>query len=465
MNVFFMYFEARNNPWTAPLAIYLAGGPGEASSYAAMNSENGPCVVKHEGTSTTMNPWSFNNYVNMLYIDQPIQVGFSYSSLANGTYNSAFLVVTEQCHRDSSTRPGGILRPVYVIYRELKSYGTSSKEINCWGNSYGGLPFAQEKGLRVDAIEITNGCVDFYYQIGGYPEYTNINTYGIKFYNDTFYQEIRNNITKPNGYLDLTEQYRQAGQVGDPNYIGNNATVNQICTEATLYCATIITPLYRIHNVSTYDIAMQKTPGTSAYYLTMGEYLNSPDVQSALGVPLNWTWYCIGAANAFAGTGDSFRQSNMPNLEYLLNDRVKTALIYGDRDDTCPKTGAETLARAVSWEGRKGFADAGYQELGGLSASATGGAAIQYGQLSFTRVFETGHQVSAYSPETVFTIFNRTIFKRDVVSGKVTVKFDYRTQGPKESSSWKSQLLGPFVNVCMVSGNFSSSTSFAAPNY
>lgn len=170
-------------------------------------------------------------------------------------------------------------------------------------------------------------------------------------------------------------------------------------------------------------------------------------------------------AYAFAGTGDAFRQSNMPNLEYLLNDGVKTALIYGDRDYTCPGTGAEALAKAVTWDGRQGFADAGYQELAGLSASATGGVAKQYGQLSFTRVFESGHQVSAYSPETVFAVFNRTIFNRDVVKGEVAVGSDYHTQGPKESSGWKSQLPGPFVNVCMNAGNFSSSSSFAGPDY
>ena len=51
----------------------------------ALSSESGPCYVNSDGNSTTINPWSFNNHVNMLYIDQPVQTGFSYSSLINGT--------------------------------------------------------------------------------------------------------------------------------------------------------------------------------------------------------------------------------------------------------------------------------------------------------------------------------------------------------------------------------------------
>ena len=47
--------------------------------------ENGPCFVNVDSNSTTLNQWSWNNEVNMLYIDQPVQTGFSYDTPANGT--------------------------------------------------------------------------------------------------------------------------------------------------------------------------------------------------------------------------------------------------------------------------------------------------------------------------------------------------------------------------------------------
>jgi len=57
--------------------------------------ENGPCSVNDDSKTTTLNPWSWNNKANMLYIDQPVQVGFSYDVLTNGTIDevsSPFIV-------------------------------------------------------------------------------------------------------------------------------------------------------------------------------------------------------------------------------------------------------------------------------------------------------------------------------------------------------------------------------------
>jgi carboxypeptidase C (cathepsin A) len=53
-----------------------------------------------------LNPWSFNNDFNMLYIDQPVTAGFSYNSLVDGTVdllqNSLFTEVQHisQIYRD-----------------------------------------------------------------------------------------------------------------------------------------------------------------------------------------------------------------------------------------------------------------------------------------------------------------------------------------------------------------------------
>ena len=62
----------------------MNGGPGGSSLIGALQ-ENGPCFINADSNSTYLNPYSWNNEVNMLYLDQPVQVGFSYDKLFNGT--------------------------------------------------------------------------------------------------------------------------------------------------------------------------------------------------------------------------------------------------------------------------------------------------------------------------------------------------------------------------------------------
>lgn len=51
----------------------------------AAYGENGPCIVQSDSTTVKTNPLSWNNAVNMLYLDQPVATGFSYDFLVNGT--------------------------------------------------------------------------------------------------------------------------------------------------------------------------------------------------------------------------------------------------------------------------------------------------------------------------------------------------------------------------------------------
>jgi hypothetical protein len=83
-NVFFWFFPARDSPENAPLSIWIGGGPGQSGVAGAM-TQNGPCYVNADGNSTIKNPFSRNNRVNMLYVDQPIGAGYSYSTLVNVT--------------------------------------------------------------------------------------------------------------------------------------------------------------------------------------------------------------------------------------------------------------------------------------------------------------------------------------------------------------------------------------------
>jgi len=75
-NLFYWYFEATESPETKPLLLWLNGGPG-CSSLAGMWVENGPFVLDKD-LNISLNPYSWNKVANVLYLEQPAVVGFSY---------------------------------------------------------------------------------------------------------------------------------------------------------------------------------------------------------------------------------------------------------------------------------------------------------------------------------------------------------------------------------------------------
>jgi carboxypeptidase C (cathepsin A) len=78
---FYWYFEARASPETAPLVLWLSGGPGCSSLYTLL-TENGPCSVD-EGLATARNPFSWNSEANVIWLDQPTDVGYSFGDVGD----------------------------------------------------------------------------------------------------------------------------------------------------------------------------------------------------------------------------------------------------------------------------------------------------------------------------------------------------------------------------------------------
>jgi hypothetical protein len=160
-----------------------------------------------------------------------------------------------------------------------------------------------------------------------------------------------------------------------------------------------------------------KDPFPPGYYIG---FLSQNWVQSALGVPLNYTESVSSVFEAFTKTGDYIRSGYLEDLAYILDQGIKVALVYGDRDYACNWIGGEEVSLAVPYSKATQFKGAGYTPVK-VNGSYEGGLVRQYGNFSFTRVFEAGHEVPAYQPETAYEIFRRTMNNLDIATGQTSL--------------------------------------------
>ncbi|KAF5782667.1 putative carboxypeptidase D [Helianthus annuus] len=81
--LFYWFYEAWTLPHEKPLVLWLNGGPGCSSVGYGATQEIGPFIVNTDGKGLHLNPYSWNREANMLFLESPVGVGFSYSNTAN----------------------------------------------------------------------------------------------------------------------------------------------------------------------------------------------------------------------------------------------------------------------------------------------------------------------------------------------------------------------------------------------
>lgn len=479
-NLFFWFVEAREE--TQSLTLWLNGGPGSSSMYGFFTG-NGPCEVVEEGLNrynTVAREWGWDRASNMLFIDQPNQVGFSYDAPTKGTLNFADDKLEEPpirntkypdwamangtfssgngTHTSNTTELAaeavwhmvqGFLT-TFPQYQPSETGVNSSLGVNLFAESYGGrygpifaetfeeqnlkretgeLPLNTTIEIHLKSLGIVNGCIDMEVQTPYYPMFASDNTYGYEaiskeeasFYVDKYASE--------GGCKALLQQCTAAIAFGDPEGDGNNVSVNDICSQARAACLDIEYGYFQSGR-SAYDLAAPEADPFPA--MTFLEYLNQADVQKAIGAPVNYTMSNNAVFYEFADTGDQARDGNIPRLAALVNKGIHVGLLYGDRDYICNWLGGEAVSKQIAVEAggeyATRFSAAGYAPII-VNDSYIGGAVRQFGNLSFSRIYQAGHAVPAYQPETAFQVFARIIMGTSISTGEDIDVSIYNTTG------------------------------------
>ncbi|KAK7701937.1 hypothetical protein SLS64_010071 [Diaporthe eres] len=389
MSMWFWFFEARSNASTAPLALWLNGGPG-CSSMIGLFQEHGPCHFVDNSTEPSLNPYSWNSYANMLYVDQPIGTGFSF-----GTDDATSTV----------TAAPFVWKFMQAFFEAFPTY--ESREFGLWTESYGGHygpEFAeyfqsQNKGISngsvtgevIDlvALGINNGWIDPIIQEQAYIDFGHNNTWR-QLINDTQYAQLQEAYETE--CLPLLQQC--PGETG----------TDSACLNADNQCYDSVEGVVENGDID-FDVYDIRQPSVDPFPPeTYVAYLQRPDIMKAIGAQVTYGECPDEPYYKIADTGDDAR-SFLDTLSTVVQSGISTLIWAGDADWICNYLGNERSANKIEYSDSAEFQATALQEyvLNGTSY----GQYKTVGNLNYLRVYAAGHEVPYYQPEASLHTFKQ----------------------------------------------------------
>jgi cathepsin A (carboxypeptidase C) len=382
-NYFFWLFESKSNPATDPLIMWLSGGPG-CSSQLALFGENGPCTVSDDGKSTKLNPYSWHMNANVMWVDQPAGVGFSTSI---GTHDEA-----------------GVASNMYTFlqnfFKEFPQYQKS--EFHIFGESYAGhyVPAISHKiwqmnkagnGIKIPlaGIAIGNGLTNPEEQ---YKWYAEMGHTGAQ----------KEGGHAPAGVIPAVEYAAMTAATpaciasikacNDPGSLNTTAA----CLASYEGCNLMSEIPYELTGKNPYDMRIKcEKPPLCYDFSNVETYLNSADVQTALGVKKTWGSCNKAVTLLFAYAGDWMKRWDQV-IPDMLADGIRTLIYAGDVDYICNWLGNMKWTMALDWPHKSDFNAATNRDYQ-IDAKTVAKVRSSNG-LTFMQIFEAGHMVPRDQP-------------------------------------------------------------------
>nr|KYP32852.1 Serine carboxypeptidase-like 40 [Cajanus cajan] len=373
--LFYYFVESPYNPSTKPLVLWLNGGPGCSSLGYGAFEELGPFRINSDGKTLYRNKYAWNEVANVLFLESPAGVGFSYSNTTSDY----------ETRGDNSTAKDSYVFLINWLER-FPQYKTHDFYIT--GESYAGHYVPQlaytilvnnkigHQSINLKGIAVWNALIDEATGSKGMADY--LWTHALS--SDETHELIEK-------YCDFASENITAAC--------DNATEMAAIERGNLDFYNIYAPLCHdpsLKNGSTgsvYDF-----DPCSDYY---GEaYFNRPEVQLALHAkPTNWT-HCGTNSNISMKWNDS-PTTILPAIKYLIGSDIGLWIYSGDTDAAVPVTSSRyainTLKLPIQVPWRAWY-----------SGNEVGGFVVKYKGVTFATVRGAGHEVPSWQPARALTL-------------------------------------------------------------
>ncbi|KHN13827.1 Serine carboxypeptidase-like 45 [Glycine soja] len=382
--LFFYFAEAEKDALSKPLVLWLNGGPGCSSLGVGAFSENGPFRPKGEGL--VRNQFSWNKEANMLYLETPIGVGFSYStdtSSYEAGDNLVFLQNWFMKFPEYRNRSLFIVGESYAghyvpqLAELMLRFNRKEKLFNLKGIALGNpvLEFATDFNSRAEFFWSHGLISDTTYKM-----FTSVCNYS------TYVREYYNGAVSPTCSSVMSQVSTETSR-----FVEKYDVTLDVCLSSVFSQTKVLNPQ---QVTETIDVCVEDETVN---------YLNRKDVQSALHAHLVGVQRWSACSNVLDYELRDLETPTITVVGKLVKEGIPVLVYSGDQDSVIPLTGSRTLVHKLA------------KELGlnttvpyrvWFEKQQVGGWTQVYGNiLSFATIRGASHEAPFSQPERSLVLF------------------------------------------------------------
>ncbi|KAK0599801.1 hypothetical protein LWI29_008775 [Acer saccharum] len=388
--LFYWLTESAHSPLSKPLVVWLNGGPGCSSVAYGASEEIGPFRINKTASGLYLNKFSWNTEANLLFLETPAGVGFSYSNRSSDLYDTG----------DRRTAKESLEFLIQWLDRFPRYKG---REVYLTGESYAGHYVPQlaneimaynansKHPIALKGIMVGNAVTDNYYDNLGTVTYW----WSHAMISDKTYRQLINTCDfkrqKESDECESLYSYAMDQEFGNIDQYNIYAPPCNNSDGSTFTRRNMRLP-HRSHRIfrqiSGYD------PCTEKYAET---YYNRPDVQKALHAnkPEFLTSGLLAVLNRNWNDTDV---SILPIYRKMFAGGLRVWVFSGDVDSVVPVTATRyslaqlKLTTKIPW-------------YPWYVKKQVGGWTEVYEGLTFATVRGAGHEVPLFKPRAALQLF------------------------------------------------------------
>lgn len=394
--LFYWFYEAQDHVSRRPLVLWLNGGPGCSSvAYGALQ-ELGPFRVQKNESQLLLNKFSWNKVANILFVEAPVGVGFSYTNKSEDLQKLGDKITAEDSY--------DFLLSWFNKFPEFKSH-----DFYITGESYAGhyvpqladLIFDRNKlgtkgsFINLKGFMIGNAVINDPTDQVGLVEYA----WSHAIISDQLYDAIlsdcdfKSNISSQSCDIQVKALLQAYSDIDIYNIY---APVCFDSPDMTTSKLNFSPPFFTRRDLweklpSGYD------PCTENYVET---FLNREDVQKALHANVTRLSYPYTTCSNVIRKWNDSPETVLPAIQKLLKAGLRIWIFSGDTDGRVPVTATRKSIKEMKMKVKEEWRSWFYRkQVGGWVVSYEGG-------LTFVTVRGAGHQVPMFAPAQSLSLFS-----------------------------------------------------------